>query len=92
MKLIAWSTEKNATLKAERGIGFEDVLFHMAAGDIVDTFEHPNQSQYPGQKIHAIAIEGYVYLVPFVESDDEVFLKTIIPSRKATKMYSGGKK
>jgi hypothetical protein len=61
----------------------------MMTGGILDTFDHPNQERYPGQKIHVIAIEGYAYLVPFVESDDEVFLKTIIPSRKATKTYLG---
>jgi len=89
MKAIAWSPEKNEVLKSERGISFEDVVFHTQAGDIIETFDHPNQEKYPGQRIHAIAIEDYVYLVPFVESDDEVFLKTIIPSRKAMKQYRG---
>ena len=89
MKAIAWDPEKNEFLKAERGISFEDVVFHIQAGDIIDTFDHPNQHRYPGQQVHAIAVEGYVYLVPFVESDDEVFLKTIIPSRKATRQYRG---
>ena len=89
MKTIAWSIEKNEVLKVERGVSFEDIVFHMFAGDIVDTFDHPNQEKYPGQKIHAIAVEDYVYLVPFVESKEEVFLKTIIPSRKATKLYRG---
>lgn len=89
MKTIAWSIEKNEALKAERGVSFEDIVFHIFAGDIIDTFDHPNQEKYPGQKIHAIAVEEYVYLVPFVESDEEVFLKTIIPSRKATKLYRG---
>lgn len=92
MKLISWNLEKNTLLKAERGVSFEDVVFHIMAGDILDTFDHPNQERYPGQQIHVVAIEDYVYLVPFVESDDEVFLKTIIPSRKATKTYRGGKK
>ena len=55
----------------------------------LDTVEHPNQERYPEQQIHVIAIEEYVYLVPFVESNEEVFLKTIIPSRKATKSYLG---
>jgi len=59
------------------------------AGDILDTIEHPDQERYPGQQIHMIVIEEYVYLVPFIESEDEVFFKTIIPSRKATKMYQG---
>jgi hypothetical protein len=61
------------------------------AGDILDTFDHPNQERYPGQKIHVIDIEDYIYLVPFVESDAEVFLKTIIPSRKTNKAYRGDK-
>ena len=89
MKPISWSAEKNALLKAERGISFEDVVFHIMAGDILDTVDHPNQGRYPGQQIHVIAIEEYIYLVPFVESEEEVFLKTIIPSRKATKRYLG---
>ena len=89
MKPISWNAEKNALLMAERGISFEDVVFHLMAGDILDTVDHPNQERYPGQQIHVIAIEEYVYLVSFMESDEEVFLKTIIPSRKATKSYLG---
>jgi len=92
MKPISWNAEKNALLKAERGISFEDVVFHIMAGDILDTVDHPNPKRYPGQQIHVIAIEEYVFFVPFVESDEEVFLKTIIPSRKATKSYLGGGK
>ena len=86
---MTWNAEKNALLKAERGVSFEDVVFHIMAGDILDTLDHPNQERYPGQQVHVIVIEEYVYLVPFVESDEEVFLKTIIPSRKATKSYLG---
>lgn len=89
MKPILWSAEKNALLRAKRGISFEGVVFHIMSGDVLDTFDHPNQERYPGQQIHIIAIEDYVYLVPFVESEEEVFLKTIIPSRKATKSYLG---
>ena len=89
MKPILWSAEKNALLRVERGISFEDVVFHIMSGDVLDTFDHPNQERYRGQQIHIIAIEDYVYLVPFVESEEEVFLKTIIPSRKATKSYLG---
>ncbi|MDZ7644049.1 MAG: BrnT family toxin [Woeseiaceae bacterium] len=87
MKPIVWSTAKNESLKAKRRISFEDVVFHIQAGDVLETFDHPNQQRYPGQYIHSVEIEGYVYLVPFVETEDEVFLKTIIPSRKATKRY-----
>jgi uncharacterized DUF497 family protein len=89
VKPIAWSSDKNRRLKAERGVSFEDVVFHIHIGDILDTFDHPNQERYPGQQIHAVLMEDYVYLVPFVESEDEVFLKTIIPSRKATRQYRG---
>lgn len=92
MKPISWNAEKNALLRAERGVSFEDVVFHIMAGDILDTVAHPNQDRYPEQQIHVISIEEYVYLVPFVETDEEVFLKTIIPSRKATKSYLGERK
>ncbi|MBK1706729.1 BrnT family toxin [Halochromatium glycolicum] len=94
MKPINWNPEKNRQLQQERHVSFEDVVFHISAGGILDTLDHPNhpnQGRYPGQQIHVIEIEGYVYLVPFVESDDEVFLKTIIPSRKATKTYLGAR-
>lgn len=90
MQPISWNADKNALLRAERGISFEDVVFHIMAGDILDTVDHPNQKRYPGQQVHVIAIEEYVYLIPFVESDEEVFLKTIIPSRKAMKSYLSG--
>ncbi|MBE0511250.1 MAG: BrnT family toxin [Gammaproteobacteria bacterium] len=90
MKTISWNPEKNKLLQEDRGLSFEDVVLHISNGDILDTFEHPNQERYPGQQIHVIDIEGYAYLVPFLESEDEVFLKTIIPSRKATKAYLGG--
>jgi hypothetical protein len=64
----------------------------MERGDVLDTIEHPNQDRYPGQKIAVIRIDDYVYLVPYVENDDEIFLKTIIPSRKATNKYVRAKK
>ena len=90
MKHYTWNPEKNELLKKERDVGFEDVVFHIEAGDEVDVLEHPNKERYPNQKILVVLIEGYAYLVQFVESDSEVFLKTIIPSRKATKRYTGG--
>ncbi len=89
MKHYAWNPEKNEQLREERGVSFEDVVFHIGAGDEVDVFDHPNQVRYPGQKISVVVIEGYAYLVPFVETEEEIFLKTIIPSRKATKQYIG---
>lgn len=87
MKPYAWDPEKNELLRRSRGISFEDVVFHIEAGDAVEIFEHPNQSIYPGQRVIVVRVEDYAYLVPFVENDEEVFLKTIIPSRKATKKF-----
>ena len=83
------AAEKNEQLRRERDVSFEEVVFHIQAVDEVDVFEHPNQDRYPGQKISVVIINDYAYLVPFVESEDEIFLKTIIPSRKATKLYVG---
>ncbi|PIZ61451.1 MAG: toxin, partial [Candidatus Marinimicrobia bacterium CG_4_10_14_0_2_um_filter_48_9] len=70
-----------------RGISFEIMAFQIEVGNILDVIDHPNPDKYPGQRIFVIDFEEYAYLVPFVENDDEVFLKTIIPSRKATKDY-----
>ena len=89
MKRYSWNAEKNEQLQKTRGISFEEVVFHIEAGDEVDVFYHPNQERYPGQKVSVVIINGYAYLVPFVESEDEIFLKTIIPSRKATRDYVG---
>lgn len=89
MKTYSWNSEKNNLLKEERGISFEEVVYNIQLGNEVDIFDHPKQDRYPGQKISVVLIEGYAYLVPFIETDEEIFLKTIIPSRKATKKYSG---
>lgn len=89
MDYYRWNSSKNARLKAERGVSFEEVVIHIAGGDLLDVYEHPRQDRYPGQQILAIRIMNYVYLVPFVESDEGRFLKTIIPSRKATQHYLG---
>lgn len=89
MKHFDWDDAKNAKLRNERGIGFEDVVFHIGRGDLLDILEHPNPSRYPGQRVFVVQRDEYVYLVPFVEDEQTVFLKTIIPSRKATKQYLG---
>lgn len=89
VKIINWSKEKNAWLKQTRGIGFEDILFYVENGCLVDDLTHPNQSKYPDQRMMVIDINGYIYLVPYAEDQKEIFLKTIIPSRKATKQYLG---
>ncbi len=91
-KSLMYSYEKNALLKEERGIGFEDVILSLESGDLLDDISHPNKEKYPDQDIFIIfiRIKGYVYLVPYVETEDEIFLKTIIPSRKMNKRYLKG--
>jgi len=89
MKVINWNIEKNQQLATERGVSFEDVVFYIQQGQILDIIEHPNKDKYPNQRIFVIDVDGYAYLVPYVEDRKEIFLKTIIPSRKATKQYLG---
>ena len=91
MKTFKWNTEKNESLAAERGITFEEIVQKIASGAKLIETEHPNKRKYPNQKIMIIDVEGYAYLVPCVIEKNEYFLKTIIPSRKATKKYFGGK-
>ena len=87
MRHFVWSSEKNAQLIRERGISFERVIFHIERDEILDVVEHPNPSKYPNQRMFLLDIGNYAYLVPFVETKTEIFLKTIIPSRKATRKY-----
>lgn len=89
MKYFAWNEAKNEALRSEREIGFEDIVFHIERGGLLDILEHPNQTRYGGQRIFVVRRDDHVYLVPFVEDETFVFLKTIIPSRKATKQYLG---
>jgi len=87
MKSFRWSPEKNEFLKAERGVSFEEVVVSVEAGALLAVVPHPNPKKYPRQKIMVVEVVGYAYLVPFVEADDHFFLKTIIPSRKATRDF-----
>ena len=87
MENFEWDKEKNERLKLERGITFEDVVFYISNGCLLDTIPHPNENKYPDQKIIIINIDNYAFLVPFIETDYVIFLKTIIPSRKATKDF-----
>lgn len=86
-KVYAWNEEKNRLLKTERGICFDEIIVHIASGDLLDVIEHPNPEKYRGQRMFIVKIRDYAWLVPFVETEDQIFLKTIIPSRKATKKY-----
>ena len=89
MRQFDWDPEKNQQLIEERGISFEEVIFHLQSDGLVNDLKHPNEDAYSHQRIFIVAIEGYAYLVPYVESDKHIFLKTIIPSRKATTQYLG---
>jgi uncharacterized DUF497 family protein len=89
MKPINWSALKNHQLIEQRGISFDDVVFYLQQGKLLDDIKHPNNDKYPNQRVFVVDINGYVFLVPYVESRDEIFLKTVIPSRKATKQYLG---
>ena len=86
--MFDWSDEKDNKLKQERGIGFEDIVFHVASGDLLSVSDHPNFQKYPNQKIMYVMVDDYVYLVPYVEEGNRKFLKTIIPSRRATKEFN----
>lgn len=87
MKPFRWSPTKNEQLELERGVSFESMVVAMESGGLVDILAHPNPAKYPNQKVLVVASDGYAYLVPFVEEEDHFFLKTVIPSRKATRDY-----
>jgi len=89
MKVINWNAEKNQELIETRGVSFEDVAFYLQQGALLDDLEHTNSEKYSNQRIFVLEIDRYVYVVPYVEDQNEIFLKTIIPSRKATKQYLG---
>ena len=90
MTYFSWNQEQNELLKEERQISFEDVVFYIEQGFLLDILENPNQEKYKGQKIFVVQIDDYAYLISFVEDEREIFLKTIIPSRKATRKYLKG--
>ncbi len=90
MKYFAWNAEKNEQLKAERSISFEEVVTHIEQGAVLDILTHPNQTKYPGQRLFVVQMYNYAWLVPFVKDTDHIFLKTIMPSRKATRQYLRG--
>ena len=83
MKQYDWNQEKNEWLRLERGVTFENIIYHLDHGGLLDAIEYPNQ------RIFIVNVEGYAHLVPFIETEDTIFLKTIIPSRKMTKLYLG---
>jgi len=84
MKTINWDSDKNRKLIEERGISFENIVFSLQSGCLLDDVEHPNSEKYSHQRVFIVEIDAYAYLVPYVENNEEIFLKTIVPSRKAT--------
>ena len=91
MKIYNWNSDKNQEINLNRGISFEKAVFYIEHGGLLDDIVHPNVTDYPSQRAFILKIEDYVYLVPYVESEYEIFLKTIIPSRKFTRIYFGDK-
>ena len=87
MKPFRWNHDKNEALKIERDISFEEMVLAIEADGLLDELRHPNPEKYPNQSVFVIALDGYVYLVPYVEEPGYYFLKTVIPSRKATRDY-----
>jgi len=92
MKYYDWNDDKNELLRKSRGVSFEQVVLAIVSGDLIDRVRHPNPEKYPNQRIFLVKIEDYIYSVPYVEDDEKIFLKTVIPNRKATKKYLGGKR
>ena len=89
---MRWGTEKSLSLKAERGVSFEEILSTISRGGLLRVMDHPNRAQYGHQKMLVARIRDYAYLIPYVESKNEIFLKSIMPSRKATRDFLSGDK
>lgn len=87
MKPFRWGAEKNESLKLSRGVSFESIVVAVESDGLLDIVEHPNKAKYPQQRVLVVSFDGYVYLVPLIEEADHFFLKTVIPSRKATRDY-----
>ena len=87
MKYFDWDVGKNEMLKNEREVSFEDTIEEIISGELIDIMEHPNKKKYPNQKFYIVNLRGYVYMIPYVENDQKIFLKTIFPSRKMTEIY-----
>jgi len=85
MKYFDWDVKKNEILRETRNISFEEIVFAIANDKLLDILEHPNTEKYPNQKLFIAEISDYAYVVPFIEDEEKYFLKTIYPSREATK-------
>ena len=90
MKPVRWNADKSLSLKSERGVSFEEVLSAISQGGLLRVMDHPNRAKYGHQKMLVVRIRDYAYLVPYVENEQEIFLKSIMPSRKATRDFLSG--
>ncbi|TFF18399.1 toxin [Jiella endophytica] len=89
---IGWSDEKNAILRRQYGFGFERIVLALSQECLLDERAHPNAERYPHQRQWIVDLDGYAWVVPFVDRPDGVFLKTMYPSRKATREYLESRK
>ena len=89
MKIFNWNREKNIWLNENRDVSLEDILFYIDHDSLVDDIINPNQDKYPNQRIMVLNIKNYIHLIPYIDTENERYLKTIIPSRKATEKYLG---
>ncbi len=87
MKYFDWDENKNKLLKKTRDISFEEIILSISDEKLLDVVEHPNKEKYSDQKIFIVDIRDYAYIVFFVEDEERYFLKTIYPSREATRKY-----
>lgn len=90
-KVISWNEEKNQLLQIQRKVSFEMVVDKIESKEILSRRSHPDTKRYPHQFVFVLELNGYICYVPFVENDEEIFLKTIIPSRKLKKEFKGEK-
>ena len=87
MKTIVWDHKKNSWLKSNRAVCFEDILWYLQNDMVLDVLPNPNQERYPNQNMLILNIDNYIYVVPYEESETEIYLKTVFPSRKYTRIY-----
>ena len=87
MKYFDWDEEKNTKLEQTRDVSFEEIILAISNNQILDILVHPNKEKYPNQKMFVVELFSYAYIVPFIEDKEKYFLKTIYPSRDATRKY-----
>ena len=87
MKPFKWNHRKNQWLMGARDVSFEEIVYYIQNGGLLDSLEHPNRESYPGQKLFEVKTHSYCYLVPYVEEEEFYFLQTVIPDRKVKRKH-----